>query len=96
MKNSILSQVIAFPFLIIFMFLSYTSICQNTLGTIIENTNPALPSAYNFQEYVFPEPDDQGDCLGLQNTTAVIDEVFLSQTHRHAIGHPLFFTIGER
>ncbi|MFK7905619.1 MAG: SdrD B-like domain-containing protein, partial [Chitinophagales bacterium] len=25
-----------------------------------------------------------------------IAEVFMSQTHRHAIGHPLFFTIGHR
>ena len=69
---------------------------SNSMGYVQPNTNMALPSAYNLQEYVFGEPDDQGDCLGNQNGTAVIDEVFLSQTHRHEIGHPLFFTIGER
>lgn len=69
---------------------------SGSLGSIRPNTNPALPSAYNFQEYVFPEPDDQGECLEIENMTAVIEKVFLSQTHRHAIGHPLLFTIGER
>ncbi len=68
----------------------------NSLGYIRANTNPVLPSMYNFQEYVFAEPDDQGTCLGNQNATAEIEEIFLSQTHRHAIGHPLLFTIGER
>ena len=66
------------------------------LGSVRPNTNAALPESYNYQEYVFPEPDDQGTCLGMQNTTATIEEVFISQTHRHPIGHPLHFTIGER
>ena len=66
------------------------------LGYVQPNTNMALPSAYNFQEYVFGEPDDQGDCQGIQNGTAVIEEIFMAQTHRHEIEHPLFFTIGER
>ena len=69
---------------------------NNSMGYIQPNTNLALPSAYNLQEYVFAEPNDQGDCLGNQNGTAVVEEVFMSQTHRHEIGHPLFFTIGER
>ena len=69
---------------------------NSSMGYVQPNTNLALPSAYNLQEYVFGEPDDQGDCLGNQNGTAIIDEIFMSQTHRHEIGHPLFFTIGER
>ncbi len=69
---------------------------QVSLGTIQTNTNTALPSAYNFQEYVFAEPDDQGICDGSTNTSANITEVFLCQTHRQAVGHPLFFTIGHR
>ncbi len=69
---------------------------QNSLGTIQPNSNPALPSSYNFQEYIFAEPDDQGNCTGAINGSATISEVFLAQTHRHAIGHPLFFTIGAR
>jgi hypothetical protein len=67
-----------------------------SLGKIQPNTNAALPSSYNFQEYVFAEPDDQGNCLGVTNNTAVIKEVYMAQTHRHEIGHPLFFTIGYR
>ncbi len=66
------------------------------LGSIQPNTNMALPASYNFEEYVFPEPDDQGACLGIQNATASIEEVFIAQTHRHSISHPLLFTIGER
>ncbi|MFK8162689.1 MAG: hypothetical protein AB8H12_09530, partial [Lewinella sp.] len=65
-------------------------------GEIRDNTNPALPSSYDFQEYVFPEPDDQGTCSGNVNTTAMIEEVFVAQTHRHEIGHPLFFMVGHR
>jgi len=66
------------------------------LGSVQPNTNMALPQSYNYIEYVFPEPDDQGECLGFQNETANIEEVFIAQTHRHAIGVPLLFTIGER
>ncbi len=72
------------------------SVGLECMGTIRPNTNMALPSSYNFQEYVFPEPDDQGTCLGIENETARIEEVFIAQTHRHRIGHPLHFTIGER
>ncbi len=89
---------------------SHKSICQpamqshkktksnnnNSLGFIQANTNPALPSSYNFMEYVYAEPDDQGTCTEATNASAAINEIFLSQTHRHAIGHPFLFTIGER
>lgn len=68
----------------------------NPEGSIVDNTNAALPAAYNFQEYVYAEPNDQGTCSGATNNTAEIVEVFLAQTHRHAIGHPFFFTIGHR
>lgn len=78
------------------LLLSSTLSAQTSLGSLQANTNPALPSSYNFQEYVFPEPNDQGNCNGFQNNSAQIKEVFLSQTHRHAIGHPFFFTIGYR
>ncbi len=67
-----------------------------SLGTIQANTNLALPSSYNFQEYVFPEPDDQGDCQGMINNTAMIDEVYIAQTHVHTLDHPLFYMIGHR
>ena len=69
---------------------------QISLGTVIPNTNPALPSAYNFQEYVFPEPNDQGNCDGSTNATALIEDIFFAQTHRHSIDHPFYFLIGYR
>lgn len=69
---------------------------QNSQGFIQPSTNLALPFSYNFQEYVYAEPDDQGECLGNENNSAKIEEVFMAQTHRHEIGHPLFFTIGYR
>ena len=85
-----------FTYLFCMLCICTLSNAQNSLGFIQSNTNKALPSSYNFKEYVFAEPDDQGICDGSINTTANIEEVFLSQTHRHAIGHPLFFTIGHR
>jgi len=69
---------------------------SNSMGYIQANTNAALPASYNYMEYVFAEPNDQGSCDGSTNSTAIISDIFLSQTHRHAIGHPLLFTIGER
>jgi hypothetical protein len=69
---------------------------QNSKGTIIDNTNMALPSSYKFKEYVFAEPNDQGICNGTSNSTAKIVEVFLAQTHRKTIDHPFFFLIGHR
>lgn len=69
---------------------------NSSLGTVIPNTNPVLPSSYNFQEYVFAEPNDQGNCLGIVNATATIDEVYIAQTHIHTLDHPLFFMIGHR
>ncbi len=69
---------------------------SNSMGFIQPNTNPVLPSSYNFVEYVYAEPNDQGTCDGSANASAVIDEVFIAQTHRHTIGHPFHFTIGER
>ena len=90
MKNRIL--------LFICLFLSHSIILlsQESKGFIQDNTNMALPSSYEFQEYVFAEPDDQGECIGEENETAKIEEIFISQTHRHPVGHPLFFTIGYR
>ncbi len=67
-----------------------------SLGRVQANTNLALPNSYNFTEYVFAEPDDQGTCAGIQNNTAEIAEVFIAQTHRHTLDHPFFFTIGHR
>lgn len=69
---------------------------QTSMGSIIANTNEALPRSYNFQEYVFAEPDDQGVCNGTTNSTAELEEVFFAQTHRHSVDHPFFFTIGQR
>lgn len=69
---------------------------QNILGAVVPNTNAALPASYQFAEYVFPEPDDQGQCNKADNDSASIDEVFFAQTHRHALGHPLHFLIGFR
>ncbi len=83
-------------FLCLLMGNASSSVFQTSLGSIQENTNEALPASYNFKEYVFAEPDDQGSCLGTINNSAIIEEVFLAQTHRHPIGHPLFFTIGFR
>lgn len=73
-----------------------SAVAQSSLGSITNNTNLALPNSYNFQEYVFAEPDDQGNCNGSSNASAVIQEVYFSQTHRHATSHPFFFTIGHR
>ena len=87
---------VKFFFCLLFGTVSSVLFSQSSLGTIQGNTNEALPSSYNFQEYVYAEPDDQGDCQGIANSTAAIEEVFLAQTHRHAIDHPLFFTIGHR
>ena len=67
-----------------------------SLGSIQASTNLALPSSYDFNEYVFAEPDDEGVCNGVTNSSAVIEAVFLSQTHRHRVGDPLMFTIGYR
>ena len=84
---------------VIFLLLilnSYLSISQNLLGSIQENTNAALPSSYEFMEYVFPEPDDEGICSGSINSTAFLDQIFFSQTHRRFIDHPFHFLIGHR
>jgi hypothetical protein len=78
------------------LFAFTTTLCGQTLGTVRNNTNAALPSSYNFREYVFPEPNDQGTCPGRSNTTAALKEVFMAQTHRHTLDHPFFFTIGHR
>ena len=80
----------------VFFFLSNLLISQDRLGYIRPSTNPALPASYNFQEYVFAEPDDEGVCDGSTNTTARIEEVFFAQTHRHSTDHPFHFIIGHR
>ena len=85
---------------IFFLFLGLLSplvtFSQNSLGKIQDNTNLALPSSYNFVEYVFPEPDDEGSCTGVINSTASINEIFFSQLHRKSINHPFHFLIGHR
>lgn len=78
------------------LLMNSQALAQISMGRIVDNTNPALPSSYNFQEYVFAEPNDEGTCSGTENNTAKIAEVFMAQTHRQAIDHPLFFTIGYR
>lgn len=83
-------------FLSLFMANFTSLLAQEVQGFIRSNTNLALPTSYNFQEYVFAEPDDQGVCSGKENETASIKEVFISQTHRHTIDHPFFFVIGHR
>ncbi len=76
---------------------SFSNLCAQTLlGNVQDNTNLALPSSYNFKEYVFAEPDDEGVCNGVINTTATIDGVFFGQTHRMSIDHPFYFLIGHR
>ena len=69
---------------------------QNILGEVRPNTNLALPSSYNFKEYVFPEPDDQGNCTGVVNSSAEVAGLFFAQTHRLEVGHPFFFLVGQR
>lgn len=69
---------------------------QTTFGKVIESTNPALPSSYNFKEYVFAEPEAEGRCNGSSNETATIQEIFIAQTHRNPIEHPFFFLVGHR
>ena len=85
-----------FSIILLILFNINSSFSQNSLGSIIENTNLALPSSYNFVEYVFPEPNDEVSCSGLINTTASIDKIFFSQTHRMSIDHPFYFLIGHR
>lgn len=69
---------------------------QTSFGRVVPSTDPALPASYDFQEYVFPEPQDQGTCDGTTNASARIEGVFFAQTHRHSIEHPFFFLIGFR
>lgn len=76
--------------------LSNTASGQASLGSVVPSTNLALPNSYNFQEYVFPEPNDQGVCSGTVNNSAAISGVFFAQTHRNSIDHPFHFLIGYR
>ena len=55
--NKILLKLVIFTVCIL---VGNGSFAQTSLGSVIPNTNKALPSSYNFQEYVFPEPNDQG------------------------------------
>ncbi len=73
-----------------------TILAQSSLGSIRDNTNAALPTSYNFKEYVYAEPNDQGTCLGNTNSTANLEGIFLAQTHRNSIDHPFYFLIGQR
>ena len=92
MKNLFLTSLL---FIGIF-FYSISSLGQNSVGSIIDNTNLALPSSYNFKEYVFAEPNDEGDCLGNINESSVLNKIYFSQTHRLSTDHPFFFLIGHR
>lgn len=93
-KTNLMRTSFLLPLLLLLSFPELSA--QASLGSVVANTNAALPESYNFQEYVFAEPADQGDCTGSTNATATIGEVFMAQTHRHEIGHPLFFTVGYR
>ena len=88
MKNFIIA--------VLFIFSNHFNYSQTILGTVQDNTNLALPSSYEFKEYVFAEPDDQGDCNGSTNSTASIDKIFFAQTHRRTLDHPFHFLIGHR
>ena len=83
-------------FYIIILFFSNINYSQTVLGKVQDNTNLALPSSYKFKEYVFAEPNDQGDCNGSTNSTASIDKIFFAQTHRRTLDHPFHFLIGHR
>ena len=50
----------------------------------------------HFQEYVYAEPDDGGECTGQVNSSAILKGIFFSQMHRLEINHPFFFIIGHR
>ncbi len=89
MKFKKIISILFFISLVVFTY-------AQSMGSIQPNTNMALPASYNLQEYVFAEPADQGTCTGAMNATAQIEEVFMAQTHRQAISHPLFFNIGFR
>ena len=88
MKNFIIA--------VLFIFSNHYNYSQAILGTVQDNTNLALPSSYEFKEYVFAEPDDQGDCNGSTNSTATLDKIFFAQTHRRTLDHPFHFLIGHR
>ena len=87
------NKIIAVLLILLYSTINYG---QTLLGEIQDNTNLALPSSYNFKEYVFAEPDDQGDCSGATNATASIDKIFFAQTHRRTLDHPFHFLIGHR
>ncbi len=81
---------------ILLTLISNILLSQISLGTIIESTRPGLPKSYNFQEYVYAEPDDEGMCTGSTNASSKLERVFFSQTHRLYPEHPFFFLIAER
>ncbi len=83
-------------FVLLFGVLATPIVAQTSFGTVVPSTDPALPASYDFQEYVFPEPDDQGTCDGSTNATAQVEGIFFAQTHRHSIDHPFYFLIGFR
>jgi len=91
------NQALFIPILLVFIFgYSISLLGQNSVGSIIDNANLALPSSYNFKEYVFAEPNDEGDCLGNTNESSVLGKIYFSQTHRLSTDHPFFFLIGYR
>jgi hypothetical protein len=55
-----------------------------------------LPDSYHYEEYVFPEPNDDVACSGAVNSSAKIERVYFAQTHVMEPSWPLFFLIGDR
>lgn len=65
-------------------------------GGVAASVDPALPIAYHFQEYRFPEPADGKVCTGTGNATAAIGKVFFAQTHVMEPGWTFFFLVSKR
>ncbi len=78
------------------LIMSVQALANAGPGGIVANTNLALPKAYNFLEYQFPEPADSKACKGATNATAILGKVFFAQTHVMEPSWPLFFLIAKR
>jgi hypothetical protein len=65
-------------------------------GYVRPNTNLALPSSYNYKEYVFPESNGLVQPRSPGNPSARIQKVSLAQTHVMEPSHPFFFLIAQR
>ena len=62
-------------------FLLISTSLAGVPGGIIPATNPALPAAFHFQEYRYPQPDDAKACAGTGNATATLGKIWFAQTH---------------